>query len=113
MAQRFFMRLQVKVVLGSTFRMIGQAPVSIMQPVQRHLRFSKHLMRLADQIVSEMADKTGCETFNGVHFRLEYDMEQFMKKQGNEFGAPRKYHGSFSCISGTFCSRKWPVCSIR
>lgn len=74
--------LQVKLVLEQPFNMLSEAPSSIVDPVMDHLRFSKKLTSLADEIGAKLALATGSEEFNGLHLRVEADAVNFANNVG-------------------------------
>ena len=72
--------MQVAVVLEHTFFMIVAAPENIAVPVMSHLEFAPNLRKMARQAVKKLKKRTGSETFNGLHLRVEEDAAKFQER---------------------------------
>lgn len=72
--------MQVAVVLDHTFFMLGSAPEDVAVPVMSNLLFAKTLRVLAQNAVTKAKQKTGSDTFNGLHLRVEEDATSFTKR---------------------------------
>jgi hypothetical protein len=72
--------VQVRVVLGHTFFMLGSAPKSLAVPVMSNLLFAPNLRKLAKRAIAQAEINTGSKTFNGLHLRIEDDAASFIKR---------------------------------
>lgn len=71
---------QVAVVLDAPFFMLSHVPRDVAVPVMTNLLFAPSLRALADEAVRAVKDKTGSESFNGLHLRVEDDAAAYVDK---------------------------------
>ena len=71
---------QVAVVLDAPFFMLSHVPRNVAVPVMTNLLFAPSLRALADEALRAVKDKTGSESFNGLHLRVEDDAAAYVDK---------------------------------
>lgn len=60
--------------------MLVSAPEDITVPISTNLRFAPNLRKLAKKAVQTAKKKTGSNTFNGLHLRVEEDATSYLKR---------------------------------
>ena len=78
--------------------MLSHAPEDIAVPVSRNLLFAKSLRKLADRAVQTALKRTGAETFNGLHLRVEEDATSFLKRVRPSISQPMLPFWSLSLL---------------